>query len=363
MILLNPGPVTLSPRVRQALLREDLCHRELEFAELSLDIRRRLERVYPDATPDYTAVLLTGSGTAAVEAMLTSIVPPTVGTLVITNGVYGERMVTMLARHRRPHTVVQCSWLDPIPLPQVEQALADDPRIACVACVHHETTTGRLNAIDALGAICRRRGVGLLLDAVSSFGAEALRFAEWNLVAAAAAANKCLHGVPGTALVLARRDVLAGCADHADSLYLDLNLLFREQQAGWSPFTQSVQGFFALHEALREFEQSGGREARQQRYASISARLRSQLPALGATPLLAETDCASMLTAFRLPAGVGYAQLHDGLKQAGFTIYAGQGRLATSMFRIATMGAITDADVDRLLDTCHALLAPSRTQP
>ena len=66
MILLNPGPVTLSPRVREALLRDDLCHREPEFAELSLDIRARLERIYLEGADAYAAVLLTGSGTAAV---------------------------------------------------------------------------------------------------------------------------------------------------------------------------------------------------------------------------------------------------------------------------------------------------------
>lgn len=355
MILLNPGPVTLSQRVRKAMLREDLCHRESEFAELSLDLRARLERVYPDARTAYAAVLLTGSGTAAVEAMLTSMVPPGARTLVVANGVYGERMAKMLLRHRRPHTLIESPWLDPIPLQRVDDALAADPGITFVACVHHETTTGRLNAIEELGAICRDRGVGLLLDAVSSFGAEELRFAEWNLLAVAAAANKCLHGIPGTAFVIARRDILADCADNADSLYLDLHPLYREQQAGWSPFTQSVQGFYALQEALRELDEEGGQAGRRRRYAAISARLRSELPRLGAALLLAEIDYASMLTTFRLPAGTSYQPLHDELKQAGLTIYAGQGGLAPEIFRIANMGAIADADVDHLLFVCRAL--------
>lgn len=359
MILLNPGPVTLSPRVRNAMLREDLCHREREFAELSLDIRRRIERVYPLAADDYAAVLLTGSGTAAVEAMLTSLVPRKARTLVIANGVYGERMAKMLVRHGRPHALIQSSWLDPIPLQEIGNALTADPSIAFVASVHHETTTGRLNDIAALGEICRHRNVGLLLDAVSSFGAEDLRCAEWNLVAAAATANKCLHGVPGTAFVLARREALASCADNADSLYLDLHQMFREQDAGWSPFTPSVQSFFALHEALCEFEEAGGCNARRARYTALSARLRCALAGLGAPLLLPEPDSASMLTAFKLPAAIGYERLHDGLKAAGFTIYAGQGWLAPEIFRIATMGAIADADIERLLDACRHLLTRS----
>ena len=92
MLLLNPGPVTLSPRVRAALMNPDLCHREPEFADLQDDIRARLLGVYGLAPEDYAAVLLTGSGTAAVEAMLTSLIPQTGGLLVLENGIYGERL-------------------------------------------------------------------------------------------------------------------------------------------------------------------------------------------------------------------------------------------------------------------------------
>jgi len=355
MILLNPGPVTLSSRVRNALLREDLCHREAEFAELTLDIRARLERVYP-ATGGYVAVLITGSGSAAVEAMLTTMVPPAAKVLVVANGVYGERMAGMLERHRRPHTVVQAKWTEPLPLTQVEEALSADAALRFVVCVHNETTTGRLNAVEALGRLCKERGVSLLLDAVSSFGAEELRFAEWNLVAAAATANKCLHSTPGVSFVLARVEALEGAADNADTVVLDLARHFREQRQGWSPFTQSVHGFFALQEALRELEEAGGRSVRRERYAALSGRLREALPAFGAPCLIPPAECASMLTAFKLPPRVRYDELHDGVKRAGFVIYAGQGPLAASIFRVATMGAISDGDMERLIAAFRAAL-------
>jgi 2-aminoethylphosphonate-pyruvate transaminase len=266
-------------------------------------------------------------------------------------------MAAILARHRRPHQVIKHDWTEAIDCVGVEAALDADPAIAYVASVHHETTTGRLNDIAALGALCRRRGIGLLLDAVSSFAAEEVRFDEWNLIAAAAGANKCLHGVPGVAFVLARRDALRDCSEHADSLYLDLGLLFREQQAGWSPFTQAVQSFFALHEALCELEESGGQPGRRVRYEQLSALLRRELPAAGAPLLLPEQAYASMLTAFRLPSFLDYAGLHDELKRRGFTIYAGQGHLAPQIFRIATMGAISDPDLERLVDICRTVLS------
>jgi 2-aminoethylphosphonate-pyruvate transaminase len=355
MILLSPGPVTLSPRVRQALQREDWCHREREFGDLTLDIRGRLERIYPDAD-GYAAVLLTGSGTAAVEAMLASLIPPSAKTLVVTNGVYGERMVAMLARQGRKAIAASHSWDAGLNVGEIESLLKSDPTVSFVAVVHHETTSGRLNDIDQLGALCKARNIGLLLDAVSSFGAEDIRFAEWNLSALASTANKCLHGVPGTAFVLARRELLELAAGYSPVLYLDLATYYREQKQGWSPFTQSVQSFFALQAALEDMEEAGGRRGRQERYRSLSTRIRKQLSASGVECLLPETDCASMLTAYRLPPSLTYCTLHDKLKESGFVIYAGQGNLSGRIFRIATMGHITDTDVEKLLNVLRRVL-------
>ena len=155
-VLLNPGPVTLSDRVRRALTKEDQCHREPEFAELTLDIKRRLQQVYPAAAANFEALLLSGSGTCAVEAMLASLAPQETKTLVVANGVYGERMAAMLAAHGHPYEMLAFEWLAAIDLDAVERRLEADASITHVATVHHETTTGRLNDLDKLGAICRR---------------------------------------------------------------------------------------------------------------------------------------------------------------------------------------------------------------
>jgi len=98
LVLLNPGPVNLSDRVRQALQKPDLCHREAEFVTLQASIQSRLLRVYGLDNTDWAAVLLTGSGTAAVEAMVTSCVPRGGRLLVMDNGVYGQRIKTMADR-------------------------------------------------------------------------------------------------------------------------------------------------------------------------------------------------------------------------------------------------------------------------
>ena len=202
-ILLNPGPVTLSERVRTALGRGDWCHREPEFAALIQEINARLVAVYPALAGGFQAATFCASGTGAVEAMLAAFAPEDATTLVAANGVYGERMVRMLAAHGRPHQALQHGWTDAVDLGAIEAAFARNPRLTHLAIVHLETTTGRWNDLDAVGALCRARGVTLLLDAVSSFGALPVESAAWNLGALAATANKCLHGAPGLSFVLA----------------------------------------------------------------------------------------------------------------------------------------------------------------
>lgn len=354
MILLNPGPVSLSQRVRGVLAgAQDMCHREPEFAEMSREILTRLEGVYEGAD-DYAAVTLTGSGTAGVEAMLSTFAQKNQPTLVVANGVYGERMADMLTRQGKPVLVARAAWLEPLNLEQVRDLLQKHPEIACVAVVHHETTTGRLNDLTDLAGICQVQGKGLLIDAVSSFGGESIPLANWRPLAVASSANKCLHGIPGIASVLAKRDVLESAPSQATSLYLDLAGYYQMQKKGFSPFTQAVQAAQALCEALREFAEEGGWAARQKQYRGKTERIRQALLECGVSSLLPAADCASMLTTYRLPTGWRYDRLHDAMKANGFVIYAGQGEFNGRVFRIATMGAIGEKDMAHLLSTLAA---------
>jgi 2-aminoethylphosphonate-pyruvate transaminase len=351
-ILLNPGPVTLSPRVRAALGRGDWCHREPEFAELMRDINARLAAVYP-ALGGFSAATLAASGTGAVEAMLASFAPAASETLVVTNGVYGERMARMLKVQGKPHRVLEHGWVQAIDMAGIAQALEQAGNVTHLAVVHLETTTGRLNDLDAIGGLCRERGVTLLLDAVSSFGAERIAGEAWNLGALAATANKCLHGAPGLSFVLASDALWKREAVPVGSLYLDLRAYHAGQHDnGFSPFTLPVQVAFALREALVEHAEQGGAAARLSTYRQRADRVRAALVAGGIGPLLDAAAGSPVLASWRLPEGRSYESLHDALKALGFVIYAGQGSLGPGIFRIAHMGDIRAAELDAL---CEAL--------
>lgn len=342
--LLNPGPVTLTQRVRDSLQKPDLCHREPEFFQMQRRIRDGLTAVY-GCSPEYASVLLTGSGTAAVEAMVGSLVSPDdQPALVVANGVYGERMAAMLKRHGKPHLVVSSRWTEPMDLEGVEEEIES---CSCVLAVHHETTTGRLNDLQQLGALCKQYRRPLLLDAVSSYGGVEIEFENWNLLACAATANKCLHGVPGVSFVVARRQALQA-PGHSPSLYLDLQNYYALQEKDGSPFTQAVQACYGLDEALAELSDTGGWQARCKTYQERAHQVEEGLQKLGIATFLSEGR-SHILGAYRLPPNNTYEQLHDRLKEAGFVIYAGQGGLSNEMFRIAVMGDLSSQDLERLL--------------
>ncbi|PMS22201.1 2-aminoethylphosphonate aminotransferase [Trinickia dabaoshanensis] len=347
-LLLNPGPVTLTDRVRQSLLQPDLCHRESEFYDLQDEARARLLDVYRLDPKAWSAVLMTASGTGAVESMIASLVPLEGKLLVVQNGVYGERIASIAKQYGIAHEVVTHDWMQAPDLARIEASLDANGPFSHVAIVHHETTTGRLNDLRDIGALSRSRGARLLVDAVSSFGAEAIDFDGANIAAVAATANKCLHGVPGASFVVARRSAIDEAASR--TYYLDLARLAKLQSQRGTPFTPSVHAYYALVEALREFEEDGGLEARHARYAALAEQVRGSLAARGIDSIIPAEQSSVVLRSYALPRGIDYQTLHDGLKARGFVIYAGQGDLSKQLFRVSTMGDMNAQDVERLAD-------------
>ena len=171
MILLNPGPVNVSERVRQALVRPDICHRESEFTELLLRIQGKLLKAFvPGAEAEYAAVLITGSGTAAVESALMSAIPHGKRVLVLNNGVYGERLSQMVGLHRLGVSELKYDWTARPDPERLRLALRQHPEVHAVAMVHHETTTGLINPVKEIADVVDSQNRAFILDAVSGLG-------------------------------------------------------------------------------------------------------------------------------------------------------------------------------------------------
>ena len=358
-VLLNPGPANTTAAVKRALLTPDLCHREPEFFQVMRQCREGLVRM-AGGGDDFVAVIFTGSGTAAVEAVLCSVVPRDRGVLIVDNGVYGRRMVQIAKAHGIGHEVIQLDNTTPVSPRDVEARLRARPELSHVALIHHETTTGLLNPVSAVVRGAAMNGRRVIVDAMSSLFGEPLDVAQEGLDFVAASANKCLQGIPGVAFVLCRRravEALKGAEPR--SVYLDLYSHYVTQEQDNTPFTPAVQVFHALRQALAELE-AEGLEARIKRYAENARVLREGMARFGFEVLVPEGARSSLLTTFRLLPGLTYDALHDQMKRRGYIIYAGQGEIRKFAFRVANMGTLTPAEMEGVVAAFEASLVELR---
>jgi 2-aminoethylphosphonate-pyruvate transaminase len=332
-----------SDAVRRAAAAPDLNHRDPEYQNLVREVRERLLAVYPATREGWHPFLLGGSGTAAVEAMVTSCIR-TGPVLVIANGYYSGRIVEILEVHRIPHRVLSFDWEAPIEIAAVERALANEA-FEAILMTHHETTLGRLNPVGELAALAARHGVRCLVDAMSSFGADDLDFT--HVDALASSANKCLHGLPGVSFVLAREGVADG---PRRSYYLHLPMYAGENP----PLTPPVPTLQAFREALRE--NPAGHGNRFQDYAAKMARLRKGLADRGFSFAVPEVESSVTLVSPSLPDGWSFDRWFQANYERGYVLYGTKAHLRERFFQASIMGEVTLAQVDAWLGVVDALL-------
>lgn len=355
-ILLCPGPVNTSMHVKAALGGPDICHREPEFKDLYQTVRAKLVHAL-GFDQRYTAVPFSGSGTASLEAAVMACVDGAKKMLVVNNGVYGSRIAQVARIHQIPLVEVRSPMTDRPDLARVAAALKRDSSIGTVAMVHHETSSGMLNPVEEVGILAKKFKKRYLVDAISSLGAEKLDLAKSNVGLCVGSAGKALHGAPGLSFVLLSQEEAARVAKlKPRSLYLDLALQLRAaEDGGEPPFTPAVQLYAAFDAALDELAREGIKN-RVARYRERSVFLRDGYKKLGLKFLLDEKVLSNTLTAMWLPQGRTYGQIHDGLKKAGYIIYAGQSELKGKIFRVAHMGLLLQQDLKAFLKSLKDVL-------
>jgi 2-aminoethylphosphonate-pyruvate transaminase len=360
VVLLNPGPVNISERVRQALTRPDLCHRESEFAELLHRIQTKLLRAFvPGAESEYVAVVLTGSGTAAVEAALMSSLPHGRRILILNNGVYGERMSQIVGLHRLGVSELKYEWTVRPDPDKLLLALRQHQEVHVVGMVHHETTTGLINPVKEIADIVDNQNRVFVLDAVSALAGEPIDIAGSHIYMVAGTAGKCIQGIPGVSFVLVRKGFVERMRAYPKrSWYLHLTHYIDNDGRGTVPFTPAVQIYYAFDEALSELLEEGVAN-RIHRYKRMAAIIRDRMAKLGIKPVLPPDHQSNTITAYYVPEGVSYQSLHDRLKAAGYVIYAGQGNLENRIFRVANMGALTESQFTGFLDAFEQACKPA----
>lgn len=348
--LFTPGPLTTSPTVKQAMLH-DLGSRDRAFIDIVRAVRRRLVALGEADEAAYTAVLMQGSGTFGIEAVLSSVVPADGKLLVLVNGAYGERMLKIAAVQRIPAAALRCPENEAIAPQELEQALAEDPAVTHVAVVHCETTTGLINPVERCGEIAGRYGKVYIVDAMSSFGAYPIPLAAWGVDFLVSSSNKCIEGVPGFSFVLARRERLQAAQGQARSLSLDLHAQWAGLEGdGQFRFTPPVHAILAFHQALLELEQEGGVAGRAARYRRNYELTLAGMQALGFRAYLPQAQQGYIITSFYYydHPHFNFGEFYERLSAKGQVIYPGKLSHA-DCFRVGHIGRLDERHVGALL--------------
>jgi 2-aminoethylphosphonate-pyruvate transaminase len=357
-VLFTPGPLTTSRTVKQAMLR-DLGSRDTEFIAMVKEIRQRLVALGGGTEPEYTTVLMQGSGTFGVEAVISSTIPPEGKLLALINGAYGSRIARIAATLKIDLTCLTYPEIQTPDLDELEKTLAGDAAITHVALVHSETTTGIVNPVREIGQIVRRHGRVFMVDAMSSFGAYPIDLKDWGIDYLVSSANKCIEGVPGFSFILARREALEASRGSARSLSLDLHAQLEGlEKDGQFRFTPPTHALLAFRQALDELDQEGGIAARAARYCANYQTTLAGLQALGFKPYLPRETQGYIITSFYYPdhPNFNFRTFYERLSEKGFVIYPGKLSHA-DCFRIGHVGRIDQADVNGLIAAVGQTLA------
>lgn len=359
--LFTPGPLTTSDSTKQAML-VDMGSRDDTFLRNVAEIRTSLLTIASTSVAHgYEAVLMQGSGTACVEAMLGSLIPKQGGkVLVASNGAYGKRMVEIARILGIPCIEIGQHEARAVNVRAVLQAVAADKSITHVAAVHHETTAGVLNDMGALGKGLASIGrpISFLVDSMSAFGAYPTPVHEWGATAVVSSANKCIEGVPGFSFAVVKRSALESSKGYARSLSLDLVGQWMGLQAnGQFRFTPPVHALNAFRQALRELEMEGGPAARLARYESNAATLISGMSELGLTPYVEAQDMGCIITTFLVPDHPSFSFQHTykSLAAKGMLIYPGKTTSAESM-RVGSIGRLFPSDMSAMVSALAEVL-------
>ena len=346
-LLFTPGPLTTSDAVRSAMATTDLGSRDKVFIDLQKSVRQRLCKL-GGVEETHECVIVQGSGTYSVEAVVGCAVPRGGTALVISNGAYGDRIAAICERLEIKHRVLAVPWIDTPSPDMVASELHDNP-VDVVFMVHHETTCGIINDVSGVASKLNN-GEIFVVDSMSGFGGIPIDLSRVDFMVSSA--NKCIPGVPGFAFTLARKEALLETEGNARSIALDLLAQWKGlEKNGQFRFTPPTHTLVAFSKALEEHTERGGVAGANARFTENQKIISKGLNDLGFRSFIDPLLQSPIITAFAYPApDFDFEKFYSDLSLQSFIIYPGKTKAGEILcFRIGNIGEIFPND-------CHALV-------
>ncbi|MCB4407970.1 alanine--glyoxylate aminotransferase family protein [Synechococcus sp. MU1642] len=345
LTLMIPGPTPVPETVLKAMGRHPIGHRSGEFQAI---VRRTTEQLKWLHQTTSDVLVITGSGTAAMEAGIINTLSRGDKVLCGDNGKFGERWVKVARAYGLDVEVIKAEWGQPLDPEAFRSALEADSAkaIKAVILTHSETSTGVINDLESIASHVKAHGTALTLaDCVTSLGATNVPMDEWGLDVVASGAQKGYMLPPGLSFVaMSAQAWEAYERSDLPKFYLDLGPYRKTAAKDSNPFTPAVNLYFGLEAAL-EMMQKEGLEAIFARHARHRAAAQAGMKAMG-LPLFAAEGYGSPAITAVAPEGIDAEQLRKAVKEKFDILLAGgQDHLKGQVFRIGHLGYVCDRDV------------------
>ena len=345
LTLMIPGPTPVPETVLKAMGRHPIGHRSGEFQAI---VRRTTEQLKWLHQTTSDVLVITGSGTAAMEAGIINTLSRGDKVLCGDNGKFGERWVKVARAYGLDVEVIKAEWGQPLDPEAFRSALEADSAkaIKAVILTHSETSTGVINDLESIARHVKAHVTALTLaDCVTSLGATNVPMDEWGLDVVASGAQKGYMLPPGLSFVaMSARAWKAYERSDLPKFYLDLGPYRKTAAKDSNPFTPAVNLYFGLEAAL-DMMQKEGLDAIFARHARHRAAAQAGMKAIGLSLFAAEGFGSPAITAVA-PEGIDAEQLRKAVKEKFDILLAGgQDHLKGQVFRIGHLGYVCDRDV------------------
>lgn len=352
-----PGPTNVPNRVINAMLTPMINHRSDDFRKLYKDIVNKTQTVFET---ENDVVVLTTSGTGAVETSVINLIKKDDVVIIPVNGEFSTRLADLIENYGGKTIRINSPYGQNPPIEKIEEAFEKNSNIKALYVVYNETSTGTtLRNLSKLGDICKAHGAYFVVDAVSILGGDELPVDKWNVDICFTATQKALAAPPGIAPISISKEAKKYMIENPPpSQYLNLKRYFKYYNDSFeTPFTPAVSLFYAYQEALNIIIEEG-MENRINRHRKCANAFYSGLEALGFTPFANADSRSNVVIAVNYLPGIDDKKFRELISTKFKVLLAGGfGELKGKVFRVGCMGEVSSYHVMRTLSAISSSMS------
>ena len=334
-----PGPTPLPDEVRQAQAAPMIDHRGTEFGEMLREISSGIAALVGTGNE---VLLLTASGTGAMEAAIVNCLSPGDRVLAVSIGSFGDRFAQIAERYGTAIDRLEVEWGEAADPEQLAATLAGREPYRAVLLTHNETSTGVANPLrELVAAVHDAPGDPLVIvDGISGLGAMPFETDAWGIDLVVSASQKAWMASPGIAIaIVGERARAAEGSARMPRYYFDFAEARRWAEKGQTPWTPAVAVLFGLRVGVQRLG-AEGRDATWARHVAVAAGAQAGLRTLGLRLLAPEAHRSPTVTAAWLPDGLEWAPFNAEMRRRGLVVAGGQGQMTGRILRFGHMGMV-----------------------